>query len=81
MIVKNRIKTEVDKTTDETISDTTMMFLACATYVLHERNGFGKNRLMQFIADIEQVNRENSYEDLREYLNKTLSIELPELPN
>lgn len=75
MIIKNKISTETDKV----ISDTTMMFMACASYVLHERNKFGKQRIMQFIADIEQVGRENTYDELRQYLTDKVSIDFPEV--
>lgn len=75
MIVKNEIRTNTDKV----ISDTTMMFMACAVYVLHERNGFGKNRIMQFMADIEQVSRENDYKDIIENLSKNLNIDFPSI--
>lgn len=75
MIVKNEIRTNTDKV----ISDTTMMFMACAVYVLHERNGFGKNRIMQFMADIEQVSRENDYKDIIENLSKNLNIDFPKI--
>lgn len=63
---------------DKAISDTTMMFLACACYALHKRNGFGKNRLIQFIADINQVNEGNNYDDLRKNLID-VGIDLPEV--
>lgn len=72
MIVQNKIKQ-----TDEIIADTTMMFTACACYVLHERNGFSKQRLMQFIADIEQVNRENEYKDIVKVLKDKLDMDFP----
>ena len=75
MIVKNEIRTNTDKV----ISDTTMMFMACAVYVLHEKNGFGKNRIMQFMADIEQVSRENDYKDIIENLSKNLNIDFPSI--
>lgn len=55
------------------------MFMACAVYVLHERNGFGKNRIMQFMADIEQVSRENDYKDIIENLSKNLNIDFPSI--
>jgi hypothetical protein len=81
MIVKNLVKSSLEKSPDEVISDTTMMFMACAAYVLHERNGFGKNRIAQFLADIEQVNRENEYTDIRKYLKETMGFEFPEVAN
>lgn len=79
MIVKNLVESAVNKTPDEIISDTTMMFMACAAYVLHERNGFGQQRIEQFLADVEQVNRENEYIDLRNKLNKQFGLDFPEV--
>lgn len=79
MIVKNLVKDSMKKTPEEVISDTTMMFMACAVYVLHERNGFGKQRITQFLADIEQVNRENEYEDLRNALMERFDMDFPEI--
>lgn len=79
MIVKNLVESAVNKTPDEIISDTTMMFMACAAYVLHERNGFGQQRIAQFLADIEQVNRENEYIDLRNKLNEQFGLDFPEV--
>ena len=64
---------------DKAISDTTMMFMACACYVLSERNSFGKKRLMQFMADIEQVNRENEYSEIIQVLNKKYKLNFPEI--
>ena len=64
---------------EKLISDTTMMFMACACYALNKRNRFGKKRLMQFIADIQQVNEENEYSELREILNEKFKIDLPEV--
>lgn len=65
------------KSEDKIISDTSMMFLACACYVLHERNGFGKNRLLQFMTDIQKVNDDNEYEDIRSVLKKKLDMDFP----
>lgn len=79
MIVKNLVESAVNKTPDEIISDTTMMFMACAAYVLHERNGFGQQRIAQFLADVEQVNRENEYIDLRNKLNEQFGLDFPEV--
>lgn len=76
MIVKNLVESAVNKTPDEIISDTTMMFMACAAYVLHERNGFGQQRIIQFLADIEQVNRENEYEDIINNLKESIGMDL-----
>lgn len=64
---------------DKVISDTTMMFMACACYVLHERNNFGKQRLTQFMADIEQVNRENEYGEIIKVLKDKLDMDFPEI--
>lgn len=64
---------------DKVISDTTMMFMACACYVLHERNNFGKQRLTQFMADIEQVNRENEYREIIKALKDKLDMDFPEI--
>jgi len=79
MIVKNLVESANNKTPDEIISDTTMMFMACAAYVLHERNGFGQQRIAQFLADVEQVNRENEYIDLRNKLNEQFGLDFPEV--
>lgn len=79
MIVNNLVESAVNKTPDEIISDTTMMFMACAAYVLHERNGFGQQRIAQFLADVEQVNRENEYIDLRNKLNEQFGLDFPEV--
>lgn len=79
MIVKNLVESANNKTPDEIISDTTMMFMACAAYVLHERNGFGQQRIAQFLADVEQVNRENEYIDLRKKLNEQFGLDFPEV--
>ena len=64
---------------DKAISDTTMMFMACACYVLAKRNKFGKQRLSQFIADIQQVNADNEYSEIREFIISKYGIELPEI--
>ena len=79
MIVKNLVRKSIDKTPDEIIYDTTMMFMACTAYVLHERNGFGQQRIAQFLADVEQVNRENEYKDLRNMLNEKFGLDFPEV--
>lgn len=65
------------KSEDKIIADTSMMFMACACYVLHERNGFGKSRLMQFMADIQQVNNDNEYEEIIAVLNEKMGMEFP----
>lgn len=64
---------------DKVISDTSMMFLACACYALHKRNGFGKNRLTQFIADITQTNDKNEYAEIIAYLKEKVDIDFPEI--
>ena len=79
MIVKNLVKSSIDKTPDEIIYDTTMMFMACTAYVLHERNGFGKARIAQFLTDVEQVNRANEYKDLQKMLNEKFGLDFPEV--
>lgn len=62
---------------EKVISDTTMMFMACACFVLSERNKFGKKRLIQFMADIEQINRENEYADIIAVLNDKYKLGFP----
>ena len=64
---------------DKVISDTSMMFLACACYALHKRNGFSKNRLTQFIADITQTNDKNEYAEIIAYLKEKVDIDFPEI--
>lgn len=46
---------------------------------LHKRNGFGKNRLMQFIADIKQIDNDNEYSEIRAYLEEVLAMNFPEI--
>ena len=79
MVVKNKVKSKKTIDTDKVISDTTMMFKACACYALHTRHKFGKQRLVQFIADIEQMNRESEYADIAKYLKEKLDIDFPDI--
>lgn len=67
----------ISLTADQIISDTSMMFLACACYSLHERNNFGKQRLMQFVADVTQVDRENEYSDITAALKEKVGLDFP----
>lgn len=76
---ENFEKNNVNKTPDEIIYDTTMMFTACAAYVLQERNNFDKQAVLQFLTDIEQVNRDNEYKELQEVLNGKYGMDFPEL--
>ena len=79
MVVKDLVNTAQNKSTEDIISDTTMMFMACAVYTLCMRNNFSKQEIAQFLADVEQVNRDNSYEDLRLMLNEKYNLEFPEV--
>lgn len=64
---------------EKIISDTTMMFIACAAYTLYERNRFGKKKITQFINDVMQVNCDNEYNELRQALKEKVGIDLPEV--
>lgn len=79
MLEENLERNDVNKTPDEIIYDTTMMFTACAAYVLQERNGFDKQAVMQFLTDIEQVNRSSEYKELQKVLNGKYGMDFPGL--
>lgn len=64
---------------DKVISDTTMMFMACACYSLYKRNEFGKKRLMQFMADVIEVNNKTEYTEIQKFLENELKIEFPQI--
>lgn len=64
---------------EKLISDTTKMFMACACYALWKRNGFGKQRLAQFLSDVIQVNDDNEYLEITRELKKKFNIDFPEI--
>ena len=46
---------------------------------MYRYNGFSKNRLTQFIADITQTNDKNEYAEIIAYLKEKVDIDFPEI--